>query len=162
MSTCHIAPSFIPPFLLFWGLCLWRLWSASPSYTMARFSRWLLSNCSYCSLLKAVCPEWFPDKVWAGPGVPPSSFFFSKGCALDVSSFISEKAEPSPISGHSLSRTRLKSRLIVSWSPIPEFVQGPHIMSSCFPDIATVSCFGPLFHCCIPGRSAGSSWVPVL
>jgi hypothetical protein len=32
-----------------------------------------------CSLLKAARPEGFPDKVPAGPDVPPSSFF-SEGC----------------------------------------------------------------------------------
>jgi hypothetical protein len=40
-STCHIAP-----FLLFKRLYLWRLWSVSPSFPVARFSRLLLFNCS--------------------------------------------------------------------------------------------------------------------
>jgi hypothetical protein len=87
-------PTGVPPFLHFRGLCLWRLWSASPSFPVARFSRRLLSNCSLCSLLKAARPEWFPDKVWASAGVPPTSLFFSQVCALDVSSFISEGATP--------------------------------------------------------------------
>jgi hypothetical protein len=34
-------------------------------FQVPRLSRWLLSNCSRCSLLKASTPEWFPDKVWA-------------------------------------------------------------------------------------------------
>jgi hypothetical protein len=51
-------------------------------------------------LLKAKCPERFPDKVRAGPGVPPSSLFFSKGCASDVTSFVSERAEASTMSSH--------------------------------------------------------------
>jgi hypothetical protein len=50
-------------------------------------SPWLISHgFSNCSLLKAACSEWFPDKVRAGPGVPQSFLFFSVGCALDVSS----------------------------------------------------------------------------
>jgi hypothetical protein len=43
--------------------------------TIVRFSEKLLSSCSCCSLLKAAHPEWLPDKVPVGPGVPPSSFF---------------------------------------------------------------------------------------
>jgi hypothetical protein len=35
----------------------------------------VLPDCSCCSLLKATCSEWFPDKVSAGQSVPPSSFF---------------------------------------------------------------------------------------
>jgi hypothetical protein len=64
----------IPPFL-FWGLCLWRLLSALPSFPVARFSWWLLPNYSLCSLLKAACPERFPDNVWAGPGMQLSPPF---------------------------------------------------------------------------------------
>jgi hypothetical protein len=63
-------PTGVPPFLRFQGLCLWRLWSASPSFSVAQFSRWLLRN---CSLLKAARPERFPDKMRAGPGVPTLS-----------------------------------------------------------------------------------------
>jgi hypothetical protein len=44
---------------------------------VARFSWRVLCNFSPCSLLKAARPEWLPDKVRAGPGVPPSSFFWS-------------------------------------------------------------------------------------
>jgi hypothetical protein len=63
------------------SVCLWRLWSAWPSFPVARCSRWLLSNCSRCSHLEAAHPKGFPDKVQVGPGVPPSSMFFSEGCA---------------------------------------------------------------------------------
>jgi hypothetical protein len=60
---CHIALSlrlFIPNGLqlyhhfFFRGLCFWCLWSVSPPFTVARFSRWLLSKLLPCSLLKAV------------------------------------------------------------------------------------------------------------
>jgi hypothetical protein len=39
------------------------------------------SNCSCCLFPKAIHPEWYPDKVQAGPGVPPSSVI----CFLDSS-----------------------------------------------------------------------------
>jgi hypothetical protein len=53
-------------------LCLWHLWSVSPSSPVAQFSRCLLSSCSGCSLFKTARPEQFPDGVQTGPGVPPS------------------------------------------------------------------------------------------
>jgi hypothetical protein len=51
--------------------------------------------------VKAACPEHFPDKVPSCPGVPPSSFF-SEGCVFNVSFFVSEAADPSTMSSHSL------------------------------------------------------------
>jgi hypothetical protein len=42
---------------------------------LARFSGCLLSNCSRCSLLKALRPNRFPHRVTVGPGVSPSSCF---------------------------------------------------------------------------------------
>jgi hypothetical protein len=74
-SIRHIAPSLrlgLRPFLLFRGRCLWRLWSASFSFSVAGFSRWLLFNYSHCSLLKVARPEQLPDKLQAGPYVPSS------------------------------------------------------------------------------------------
>jgi hypothetical protein len=35
--------------------------------------QWSLSNCYFCSLLMCAHPEWHLDKLWAGPGVLPSS-----------------------------------------------------------------------------------------
>jgi hypothetical protein len=60
---------------------------------------------------------------------------------LVVSSSVSEMADPSTMSSHPHSTTRWKSRLLASGPPTQEFVRGPHIMSSCFPDVAPVSCF---------------------
>jgi hypothetical protein len=59
----------------FRGLCMWHLWSVSPFSPVARFSQWLLSNCSRCSLLKAAHPERFPHGMPVSPGVLPSTFF---------------------------------------------------------------------------------------
>jgi hypothetical protein len=63
---------------------------------MARFWQGLFSNCSHCSLLKAIRPELFPDKVQAGPGVPPSSLFFSEGCACEVLFFFFQRGPTPP------------------------------------------------------------------
>jgi hypothetical protein len=60
---------------------------------------------------------------------------------LLTSSFISEEADPSTISNHSLSAIKIKSRLLTSQPPTLEFVRGPHVLSSCFPDVAPLSCF---------------------
>jgi hypothetical protein len=87
---------------------------------MGQFLQGLLSNCFCCSLLKAAHPEQFSDKVHAGPGVPPSSLFFSKGCALDIPSFILEGATPSPPFSHSLSATQWKTQLLASQPPTLE------------------------------------------
>jgi hypothetical protein len=80
MPHCCILKAIYPeqptgalPFLLFRRLCMWRVGSASFSFSVARFTRWLLPNFSRCSLLKAARLELFPDKVRAGPSVPPSS-----------------------------------------------------------------------------------------
>jgi hypothetical protein len=89
----------------------------------ARFSWWLLSNRSHCSLLKAVRPEWFPHRVPVGPGVSASS---SDRCGqnfrewsmlllmllllLMVSSSVSEGADPSTMSSHSLPASCWKFR----------------------------------------------------
>jgi hypothetical protein len=40
--------------------------------------RWLLSNCSSCSLLKVACSEWLPHKVPLSPGITSSSFFYAQ------------------------------------------------------------------------------------
>jgi hypothetical protein len=42
---------------------------------MARFSHWLLSKRSHCSL--PICSKRLPHKVPVGPGVSSSSFFFA-------------------------------------------------------------------------------------
>jgi hypothetical protein len=86
------------------------------SFLVARFSWWLLSS---CSLLKAACPEWFPDKVRAGPGVPPPAFF-SEGYAFDISSFISEGADPTTVSIHPLPIAQ-STRLFAFWSSLRSF-----------------------------------------
>jgi hypothetical protein len=45
-SMCYIAPSlelFFQLFLLFRGMCFWRLWTASPPFPLAQYLWWLLS-----------------------------------------------------------------------------------------------------------------------
>jgi hypothetical protein len=97
--------------------------------------------------LKAAHHKQFPANVWAGPGVPPSTLIL--GCAFDVPSFISEGADSFTMSWHSYFESWWKTTLLSSWSPICEIVQGPDIMSSYFPDIASVSGLGPLCHWCL-------------
>jgi hypothetical protein len=135
----------VPPFLLFQGLCLWRLWSDSPSFPAARFSGWLLSNWSRYSLLKAARPVRFPDKVRAGPGVSPSSSI--SGCAFDVSSFVSEGGDFSMMSSHSLPVTRWKPRLLAPRLPARKSVWLSCWMPSCFLYIPVGRGHGPLCHC---------------
>jgi hypothetical protein len=89
-----VQPISVPTFLLFRGLCLWRLWSVSASFPAARFSRWLFSNSYRCSLLKAAGLELFPLMVRAGPGVP-SPHFLSESCALD-SLLLFQREQTSP------------------------------------------------------------------
>jgi hypothetical protein len=109
-----------------------------PSFPMARFSRWLLSNCSRCSLLKAARAERFPDKVRAGPGVPPLSSFFSEDCALDVSCFVSEGANPSTKFTHPLLIAQSKTRLFPCRSPALRSSWRSCRMSSPYSDVAAV------------------------
>jgi hypothetical protein len=52
---------------VFWGLCLWHLCLVSPSSLWLSFSQCLLSNHSCCSLCKASCPKWLPDRMPVGP-----------------------------------------------------------------------------------------------
>jgi hypothetical protein len=42
---------------------------------MARFARYLLCNCSPCSVLKAARPQRYPYRVTVSPGLSPSSCF---------------------------------------------------------------------------------------
>jgi hypothetical protein len=119
-STHYIAPSLrlfvpnsLPTYLLFQGLCLWRLWSVSSFSPVARFSRWLLSNCFRCSLLKATRPEPFPHKMVFGPGLLPSFFwsmqaklpgvanaFTSPALAVCAVSFVSNGVDLSAVFSH--------------------------------------------------------------
>jgi hypothetical protein len=137
-STCYITPSLrlfgtgIPPFLLFQGLCLWCLWSVSPFFHVARFSRWLLSNCFCFFLLKGAHPEWFHHKVPVGPDVSPSSFFSNQyeqkfqvvsgpTCLVlklqVVSSFVWVGADSAITFWHSFFESWQKTQLLSLWSP---------------------------------------------
>jgi hypothetical protein len=140
-------PTGVQPLLLSRGLYLWRLWSVSPFFPMARFSRWLLSNCSRCYLLNAVRLKRFPDKARAGPVVPPSSSI--SGCGFDVSSFILEEADSSTMPSRSLPVTRWKSQLLASQPPVRESAWRSCWMPSCFLDVAAVSGLGPFYHFCV-------------
>jgi hypothetical protein len=161
------------PLLLWEQACLWRSYLATgPHATLYRhffFSKGCACDVCYrprmvitlqllCySLLKAACPERFPEKLRAGPGVPPSSLFFSEGCALDVPSFISKGANPSTMSSHSLLAAWQKTRLLTSWPPFWESAWWSCWMSSRFLDVTTVLHLGPLFTCCFLGPSLVSS-----
>jgi hypothetical protein len=81
---------------------------------------------------------------------------------LDVLSFISEGADPSTVSSHSLPRTQWKSWLFASQPPAPEFVCGLHITSSHFPDIASALHLGTLYHCYVSVTPNILSPTPVL
>jgi hypothetical protein len=112
---------------------------ALPSFPVTQFSRWLFSNCSHCSLLKAARPERFPDKMPAGPVLLLTSSFPR---AVLLTSLLSFRRGPTLHDAQSLTfRNLMKSRLLASRPPTGEFVRGPHVMSSRFPDVAAVSCF---------------------
>jgi hypothetical protein len=91
-----------------------------------------------------VCGQ-FPNKVQVGPLI---IFVISEGCALDVSSFTSEGADPSTMSCHSVPKTVWKSALFASQSLSREFVHELQTVSSHFPDIAFVLHLSTLCHCC--------------
>jgi hypothetical protein len=63
---------------------------------VARFSRWLLSNCSHCSLLEASRLEQLPDNLLVGPVVLPSTLFSTSwhktGCKIIKILFLSVRA----------------------------------------------------------------------
>jgi hypothetical protein len=125
MPHCSL---LVPPFIFFWGLYLWHLWLALPSFPMVWFSWWLLSNCSCCSLLKAIHPEMFPDKVRVSPVVYPSSFFS-----------VWVGAESPMMSLHTFSAAWWKIWLLALRPPVWWLVWGSHKMSPCSPGAAPVS-----------------------
>jgi hypothetical protein len=119
----------------------------SASFPMAQFWRWLLSNCSRCSILKVARPKRFLDKVQDGPGVPSSSI---SGCAFDVSSFVSNGADSSMMPSHTCPLTQWKTQLNVSRPPICDFVQGPlasktELLFQALTPLSNFSCIHRLF-----------------
>jgi hypothetical protein len=136
-------PTGVQPFLLFRRLCLWHLWSVTPSFPVARLSRWFPSNCSRCSHLKAARPARFPDKVHAGIGGPLSCLFFSNVGVLEVSSFVWEGADSCTESSHSFPAARRKTWLLASRPPVGEFASRSCWMPSRFLDIAAILHIGP-------------------
>jgi hypothetical protein len=65
---------------------------------------------------------------------------------LVVFSFVSEGANPSTGSSHSVPITRWKTRLLTSWPPVRRSAWQSCWMPSCFLDIAAISGLGPLCH----------------
>jgi hypothetical protein len=116
------------------------------------FSQWLLPyNRSSYSLLKAAIPERFPNKVTAGPRVPPSSSFYRvagkfprvavthiflalKLYAVSFSAWVG--ADSSIISWHRFFESSRKTQPLASRSPVRRVVELPHKMSPCSKDKA--------------------------
>jgi hypothetical protein len=116
------------------------------------------------SLHRAAHPKWLPDKVQAGPGVPPPTSFWSMRTEvprvvdapiplpfklLVVSPFVSEGIDPSTMYIQSLLVTWWKTWLNTSWAPVQKSARWSCWMLSCFLDVAALLGLSPLYRCCI-------------
>jgi hypothetical protein len=165
-------------FLVFRGLCLWRLFSVWTFFPVAGFSRWLLSNCSCCTHFKAARLERFPPKLWFSPGVPPSSSSSDRWsmplqtCVLSYFfsgiSFRSGWPDPSTIAWPLHNLLTLTSRRPMKVRTICFTTYGFMGFLKILPDVPSYlrcSCIlslGPLFLCCIPSVSIVSLRASVL
>jgi hypothetical protein len=73
---------------------------------------------------------------------------------LVVSSLVSERADHSTMSSHTLLITKWKSPLLASWPPVWKSAWQSCWMSFCFLDVAALLGLGPLCRCCIPVAAA--------
>jgi hypothetical protein len=139
---------------------------------VARFSRWLHSNRSRCSLLKVARPERFPVRVLVGPGLYTllspvgwgQKFREWSLLLLRVRFLFPFRRLPAP---PQFFDTRFLSpdirlRLYASRPPAHSFVRGPHTMSPCYPDLIARLGIGSLCRYCISVAPNFSSWTSVL